>query len=102
MSTDLKIFPPTYNAAKISTGSKIYQLVQVKHGSAVYIAHIEGFLVEADSHKLLEGLGEVPDQLWGRVLGDEEEDPHGMEVSVRWFSCRHLNGGDPQGPDICL
>ena len=66
------------------------------------LTHIERLLIEANGDKLFESLGEVAGQLRRRVLGDEEEDAHGVQVRVRWLACSQLYGGNPQGPYIRL
>ena len=66
------------------------------------LTYIKGLLVQTDSDKLFEGLGEVSHQLRRRVLWYEEEDSHGMKVCVWRLSCSQFYGSDPQGPNVRL
>jgi hypothetical protein len=66
------------------------------------IGYLFGLLLNAELNKLLEGLGEVTLEDGGVVLGDQKEDPHGMEISVGGLSLGHLDGGDSERPDIGL
>lgn len=65
-------------------------------------AHIKWLFVETNGHKLFEGLREVSQQLRWRVLGNEEEHSHWMEVCMRRLSCGKLDGCDTQRPYISL
>lgn len=47
-------------------------------------------LLEAALHKALEVRAEVPLQPGRGVLGNQEERPHGVQLSVGGRSCRHL------------
>ena len=66
------------------------------------ITYIFRILVQTGLNKLFELFGEIPRQLWRVVLGDQEENPHWMEVGVRWFSFSELYCSDSQGPNISL
>ena len=59
-------------------------------------------LVEADLHKLLEGLGKVPRQLGRVVLGDQEQHAHGVKVRVWRLAFGKLYCCDAQTPDVRL
>ena len=64
--------------------------------------HIVGVLVEADLHKLLEGLGEAARQLGWVVLWNEEQHAHGVKVWVGRLALRKLYCCDAQTPDVRL
>ena len=64
--------------------------------------HIVRVLVEADLHKILEGLGEVARQLGWVVLWNEEQHAHGMKVGVGRLAFRKLYCCDAQTPDVRL
>ena len=64
--------------------------------------HIVGVFVEANLHKLLEGLGEAARQLGWVVLGNEEQHAHGVKVRVGRLALRKLYCCDAQTPDVRL
>ena len=64
--------------------------------------HVIGVLVEAGFDEQFELLAEVALQRGRVVLGDEEEDPHGVQVRVRGFPLRQLQRRDAQRPDVRL
>ena len=47
------------------------------------LTHIFGVLVEAERDKLFKQLAVISLEFWRVALGDEKEDPHGMEVGMR-------------------
>ena len=61
-----------------------------------------GVFVEAGLHELLEGLAVLALQRGWAVLGNQEQDAHGVEVRVWRLPLGQLNGRDPQGPDVSL
>jgi len=44
--------------------------------------HKSRILIEAGFHKLLEGLAVVTFKCWRVIFGDQEENPHRMEVRI--------------------
>ena len=66
------------------------------------LTHIFGVLVQTSFYELLELFGEISSQLGRIILGDEEEDPHGMEVGVWRLSLGQLDSRDAQRPDVRL
>ena len=61
-----------------------------------------GLLVQAGLDELLQGFAVVALQGGGVVLGDEEQDLHGVHLRVGRFPLGQLYGCDAQGPDVCL
>jgi len=66
------------------------------------VKHLLGSLLEAKSNKLFESLGEVALKSRGRVLGDQEENAHGVEIGIRRLALGHLNCSDAKRPNISL
>ena len=59
-------------------------------------------LVEAGFHKQLELLAELTLQRRRIILGNEEENPHGVQVRVRGLPFCELQRRDAQRPDVRL
>ena len=59
-------------------------------------------LVKTGLDELLERPAEVALQLRRRVLGDEEECPHRVEVGEGGLALGQLNSSDAQRPDVRL
>ena len=59
-------------------------------------------LVKTGLDELLERPAEVALQLRSRVLGDEEERPHRVEVGEGGLALGQLNSSDAQRPDVRL
>ena len=59
-------------------------------------------LVKTGLDELLERPAEVALQLRRRVLGDEEERPHRVEVGEGGLALGQLNSSDAQRPDVRL
>lgn len=53
-----------------------------------------GGLLETERHELLEGFGEVALEGRRRVLRDQEEDAHGVEIVVGGHTLGHLDRRD--------
>lgn len=51
-------------------------------------------LLQTSSNELFERLGEVALQHWGRVLGDQEQDAHRVQVSIWRLALGHFNRRD--------
>lgn len=66
------------------------------------LTHIHRVFVQTQCHKLFEDLSEVALEFWRVAFGDEEEDSHGVEVSMWRLSLGQLDGCDPQRPDVRL
>lgn len=61
-----------------------------------------GILDQASCNEIFEILAEGTVQPWRSVLGDVEEDLHGVDVCKRRLAIRHLDGRDSQRPYICF
>lgn len=59
-----------------------------------------GLLTQTKADKILEGLAEVALKLRRGVLWDEEENLHGVDVGVGWFSVGQLQRSDAERPDV--
>lgn len=59
-------------------------------------------LGQALGDEILKLLAEIALQPWGSVLGDVEEDFHGVNVAQRWFTIGHFHRRDAQRPNISL
>ena len=63
---------------------------------------LSGISSETQGDEILEELAEIALQRWWRVLRDEKEYLHGMNVGTGRFSMSQLESRDPQRPDIGL
>jgi hypothetical protein len=61
-----------------------------------------GLLAQTEVDKVLESLAKVALELRRRVLGDEEENLHWMNVGIWGLSVGQLQGGDTKRPDVGL
>lgn len=61
-----------------------------------------GVTLQAQLDEVLESLAEVAFQAWGRVLGNQKEHLHGMDIGIGWLSFGELKGRDTQRPDVSL
>jgi hypothetical protein len=57
---------------------------------------------QAKLYELLEWLGEVPSKSGRRVLGDQEQHLHRVDVGVRGVTTGQFDRRDSQRPDVCL
>lgn len=71
----------TFLLKEFLTSADLYPNSQV--GSNTHKSRI---LIEAGFHKLLEGLAVVTLKRWRVVFGDQEENPHRMQVRIWGFS----------------
>lgn len=61
-----------------------------------------GLLAQTKVDKVFEGLAEVTLELRRRILWNEEENFHRMDVGIRGLSIGELEGGDTKRPDVGL
>lgn len=61
-----------------------------------------GVFAQAEVDKVLEGGGEVAFEHGRWVLGDQEEDLHGVDVGIGGLAVCQLQGGDAERPDVGL
>jgi hypothetical protein len=61
-----------------------------------------GVLLQTSSNEVLERLGKLALESRRGVLGDQEENTHRMQISIRRLLFGQLNGSDTHGPNISL
>lgn len=65
-------------------------------------AYIFRILIQTRLDELFEWFRVTAGELWGVVLGYEEEHPHGMKLRVGRLSLGELDGRDAERPDVRL
>lgn len=59
-------------------------------------------LIETRLDELLELFGVIACELGRVVLGNKEENPHRVQLAIRWLALRQLNRRDAQRPNVGL